>query len=325
MTNPLRVAQQMPVVSTEKKTEPNTDRPAPLTPKLAMYHQQVLQTKKSIYMDYPSHVHMETLAVCTAACNFCPYPTIERKGTRMDDELIDKIISDLKDIPSYVPFQISPFKVNEPFSDKRMLDILDKIDRELPQASITITSNASMLTLDKLKHLTQLNNLAYLWISFNDHRPEHYTKTMRLPWERTIQKLDMIHAGKIAAWFPIKVVLSRVGDGTSADQEFQAWVEDRYPLFESSVFQRGGWIGQVDAIEHLPPVPDVGCLRWFDVSITATGKVAHCCMDGQCEWPVGDVRTTHVLDVYNAPEFRQLRETKLTRKEASPCNTCTFL
>ena len=43
-------------------------------------------------------------------------------------------------------------------------------------------------------------------------------------------------------------------------------------------------------------------------------------MDGQAEWPIGDVRKQHVLEIYNSPHYRQLREKTATRAEASPCN-----
>src|SRR5688572_20298176 len=51
--------------------------------------------RTSRHMGYPYLVHLETLASCNAACGFCPYPTLERKGTRMPDDLIEKIIGDL--------------------------------------------------------------------------------------------------------------------------------------------------------------------------------------------------------------------------------------
>ena len=42
-------------------------------------------------LDFPAIVHLETQANCNASCNFCPYPSLERKGTRMSDELIAKV------------------------------------------------------------------------------------------------------------------------------------------------------------------------------------------------------------------------------------------
>jgi hypothetical protein len=36
-------------------------------------------------MDFPTEVTIETQAICNAACTFCTYPTMERKGNKMPD------------------------------------------------------------------------------------------------------------------------------------------------------------------------------------------------------------------------------------------------
>ncbi|MBX2861046.1 MAG: SPASM domain-containing protein [Vampirovibrio sp.] len=291
---------------------------------LIQYQRKVIQMRSTPYMNYPAHVHLETLALCPAACSFCPYPSLERQGAKMSDELLDKVLTELTEIPQSVPFQLSPFKVNEPFLDTRLFDILNRINRDLPHASITLTSNSTPITPEKLEALQQVKNMEYLWISTNDYRPAEYEATMKLKWSRTIERLTMIHEAMVQGKLPFRVVLSRVGDGTVEDQNFTQWVKDSFPLFSSHVFQRGGWIGQVD-VDLYAPVPNVGCARWFDLSITATGTVAHCCMDGQAKWPIGDVNTQHILEVYNHPEYRKLRESTLSRQQVEPCNTCTFL
>ena len=294
-----------------------------LTAELKQYHQGVLALRQSQYLNWPAHVHLETLAQCNAACSFCPYPVLQRQGEKMPDALIEKVLQDLTAIPRGLPFQLSPFKVNEPFLDNRLFDILGAINHKLPNASITLTTNSTPITAKKLAQLAQVKKLGYLWISVNGHREVEYEKTMVLPYKRTMERLDMIHAAKSRGELPFRVVLSRVGDGTAADTEFVAWMKQRFALFETAVFQRGGWIGQVDVPQI--DVPDVGCMRWFELSITATGVVAHCCMDGQAAYPLGDVNTQHVLDIYNAPAYRQLRERQQSRLGAAPCNQCCFL
>ena len=72
---------------------------AMLTSALHAYQRNVLQMRQSSAIDFPAHVHLETMAQCNAACNFCPYPGLERKGTVMDDALIAKVVNDLADIP----------------------------------------------------------------------------------------------------------------------------------------------------------------------------------------------------------------------------------
>jgi len=275
-------------------------------------------------MDYPVHVHLETLALCNAACNFCPSPTLDRKGTKMEYSLIEKVIEDLTEIPGHLPLQISPFKVNEPFLDTRLIDILKLINRKLPNALITLTTNAAPITQKKLLEVVAIKNIQYLWISVNHHIPSEYTKIMQIPWEKTHEKLNMIHQAKKEGLIPFTVVLSRVSDRTSADKEFCAWVTEKFPLFKFSLFHRGGWIGQVDT--DIPDVvPDIPCIRWFDISITATGTVAHCCMDGKAEWPIGNVRENSVLEIYNQEAYKNLRQNMDSRLDTSPCKTCTFL
>jgi len=289
---------------------------------LAAYQNQVEAMRKSPYLDFPAHVHLETNALCNAACNFCPYPTLERRGAKMPDALITKIIEDLRDIPQDLSFQLSPFKVNEPFLDTRLFSILAQINQRLPNASLTLTTNASAITEKQLARLGGVRNLVYLWISMNDHREAEYEATMKLPYRRTIERMRMIHAARATNRLRLRIVLSRVGDGTSGDIDFVRWVQREFPLFEASVFQRGNWLSQV----HTPtsPAPRVGCVRWFDLSITATGIVAHCCMDGAAKYPIGDVSRQHVLEVYNAPAYRRLREHTARRQDTEPCNRCSF-
>lgn len=286
------------------------------------YEAGINKLRSSPYMDYPFHVHIETMALCNAACVFCPYPKLERQKAVMPDELVEKIIDDLTAIPSNLPIQISPFKVNEPFLDSRLIAILRRINEKLPNGQIALTTNASPLTEKKLEQLKSIENIVYLWISFNDHRPEHYERTMSLSFERTMERLRTLHDKAERGEVRMPVVLSRVGDVSVVDQEFRVWVQEVFPCFQSAIMPRGGWIGQVDTT--IGRVPDIGCIRWFDVSITATGVVAHCCMDGQAKWPIGDVTKQHVLEVYNSPKYRKLRARTRSRLDVAPCNRCTF-
>jgi MoaA/NifB/PqqE/SkfB family radical SAM enzyme len=110
-------------------------------------------------MDFPAHVHFETFAKCNAHCVFCPSAKLVRSGTRMPSELIEKFVGDLQAIPVDLPFRISPFKVNEPFLDSRLFDILDPINQALPNAEITLTTKAAALTDAKLAQLATVRNI----------------------------------------------------------------------------------------------------------------------------------------------------------------------
>jgi radical SAM protein with 4Fe4S-binding SPASM domain len=292
-----------------------------ITP-IQQYDAEIAAKRHTAHMQYPAQVHIETIARCNATCDFCPYPTLERKGTLMDDDLIQKVLNDLSDIPDDVSVHIWPFKIGEPFLDTRIFDILNAINEKLTNATISLASNATPITEKTLQSLARIHNIKELWLSVNDHRKAEYERIMGLPYRKTIDRLDMIHDALTQGQLGCPVTLSRVGDGTAADKAFQDWSSQQYPAFRCAVGPRGTWLGQVET--PVGEVPPVGCNRWFELSITATGEVAHCCMDGQAAWPIGNVRDQHVLEVYNAPDYRRLRERTVSRLHVEPCCQCTF-
>lgn len=287
------------------------------------YQRTVDALRESRYMDYPREVAIETMAVCNAACVFCPYPDLARKGEKMPDALVDKILRDLEDIPRDLPFSISPFKVNDPLLDVRIFDIMERCNERLPGASLRLFTNGSPLTERHLQRIGSIRNFEHLWVSLNHHDPQRYEAVMKLPWQRTIEKLDMVHARKAAGKFAPKVIVSRVGDGSADDAAFLDLVRTRYPLFKRAMVAQSEWLGQVEGLLGSSRLHPVGCARWYELSITATGKVAFCCMDGKAEYAIGEAASTHVLDIYNSPGYRMYRERFATRRDGAPCRACT--
>lgn len=283
-----------------------------------------MKSQRMFYLDWPLEVSVETLALCNARCTFCPYPTLDRKGVRMTDAMIDRIITELKDHPW--PFIFSPFKVNEPFLDKRLLPICRKVEAQLPNATIRLFSNGSALTDTNIEGVAGLTRVAHLWVSLNDHRADQYEKTMGLPFDRTAKNLDYLHEEVEAGRFPHDVVVSRVRDCNAelseADSGFDAYVKARWPRFTPFLIKRDGWLGFTDPVSK--EVPDAGCSRWYELSITATGKVALCCMDGAGEHAIGDINESSLFEIYNGRDYRNRRVFELSRKSVNPCNRCTY-
>lgn len=278
------------------------------------------------YLDYPAIVHLETLAVCNAACTFCPYPTIERKGTKMPDSLIQKVIEDLTAMPRGQPFQFAPYKLSDPFIEPRLFDIIELACAKLPAVSISLITNGSALTERKIDRLKSVKSIAYLNISLNFDNAEEYEETMKIPFERTLSRLDALHRRKAARELDFMIRLTRVSHDKSTDHGFLHWTRNRYPAFEVAILPRNDWLGEVVTENAQSLVPDVPCHRWFDLSITATGVVAMCCMDGKAQYPKGDVNHQHALDIYNQPWLRELRQKAVSRRGAgSPCDRCTYL
>lgn len=278
----------------------------------------MLEEMRASFLDYPIEVSIETLALCNARCTFCPYPTLERKGTRMDDETLDRLVEEM--VSWQRPMYFSPFKVNEPLLDKRTIPLCERLNREAPDVVLRIFTNGAALTPKNIEQISNLKKVAHLWVSLNSHIPEEYERVMGLNFEQTAKRLDYLHSVQ----FPHNVVLSAVGYPNEA---FRRYCFDRWPNFESVAIKRDSWLGYVDAQNEV--VPDTPCSRWFELSIMADGRVAHCCMHSgeDRRYDIGDVKTQTMREVYNAPRWRERREKMVSRRtldERSPCARCSY-
>ena len=269
---------------------------------------------------YTSHLHqpleigLETIALCNAACTFCPYPTLERKGEKMTDELLYKLIAEMSTFE--VPFFFCPFKVNEPFLDKRFYDICRLVEMET-MANFRIYTNGAALTQRRIDEIASLRTVAQLNVSLNSHIPEEYEMLMKMPFERTARRLDNLHNQD----FPHRVFLS---SHTLNRYEFKKYCYDRWPKFKSQVVNKTSWLGFLD-MESEYIVPDKPCERWWELSIMSNGIVSLCCQDGEGKFPIGDVNKQTMLEVYNAPILREQREKMLSRRSVPVCKTCDYI
>lgn len=273
------------------------------------------------YLDQPNEVSIETQSLCNARCTFCPYPTLERIGNRMSDELLSKLMDEFATFQT--PFYFSPFKVNEPLLDKRLIPLCEKFNEVAPKSAIRLFTNGSALTDKHISEIAGLKRIAHLWISLNEHEESAYERVMGLDFAITTKRLDSLHREVVAVRFRHPVVVSRVG----LDDEFVAYVRDRWPRFKPAIIKKDAWIDYTEADRW--EVPNSACVRWWELNVTSDGKVRHCCMDDghTDQWTIGDLNKQTMLEVYNSPFWRERREQLLSRKaldERSPCARCTY-
>ena len=297
-------------------------------------HKNFLKRKK-LYQKYPEMVQIETLAACNAACTFCPYPVMDRKGDKMSDELFAKIVEDLKEIPSDHKFTISLNHINEPLADSRWSSFLALLESQLPNAMVTIISNGYLLNEKNINKLKAFSNVESIQVSLNEIDEEAHNSTMKMKgkFNKILGNLDYIHKLRSSNEINFKVFLRRVGDYSSQDKAFIDYCSERWPVFSAASRGLKDFLGQVDSGHEGKPieqilnarVPITGCTQWFHLVISASGKVAACCFDGEVKWPSGDVSNSSVLDIYSSQYLKSLRDEKLTRLEAEdPCSSCTI-
>jgi pyruvate-formate lyase-activating enzyme len=281
------------------------------------------------YMDYPRHVHIETVGMCNARCSFCPNGVMARRGKKMSDALFHQIVSDLRQIPSQIPFDISPFKVNEPLLDAQIFERMRYLTEQLPNAVLTFTSNFSLANEEAIERLSEIPRIDGLWVSLNSLEPEEYQQWMGLPLERTVRNVCHLLEVNRRKPFVSQIALGRVADDSEGDVRFVHAVRREFAEFESgreyqiAFLRRGQWMGH--AKSSFTSFDALPCQRWFELSITCTGEVAFCCMDGLCRHPLGNVKEQSVLDVYNDPAYKEVRSHCPARCYVDPCVGCSFL
>lgn len=275
-------------------------------------------------MHQPREVSIETLALCNAACTFCPYPTLTRHGAKLDDSTLLHLIEQMRHWVE--PFIISPFKVNEPFLDKRLLTFCRWVAEDLPRARLRIFSNGSRFTQENTKELLELDNVEHIWVSLNETNEIRYKQLMQLNFNHVADKVDILHK----EWSKKRnrrVLLSRVSEVDAKldyqrQQEFETYCNQRWPGFFTFHIKRDGWIGYTDPSTNT--IPNTPCARWWELSICATGDAALCCMDGTAEYKIGNVHDSSLLDIYNKQSMLEKRMGKADRQDVEPCKRCTY-
>jgi sulfatase maturation enzyme AslB (radical SAM superfamily) len=260
-------------------------------------------------LDYPHGIHIETTGRCNAHCKYCPHDKSPRKNMDMSDKLFNKIVRELKVLP---PVTVSMMKLGEPFLDPKICERLQAVD-QLDNIAIEIHTNLSILTPEILETLTQMKNLRQIWVSMNWMDKDTYHEQMGLSFENTISNIRKLYSVGLAA----KIVIGRVNN----DPKWHQWVVETFPHVNLiGTLRQGSWCGHVEAENILPH--RIVCPRLYDISICCDGKVALCCMDGLCEYELGDVNTQTMLEVFNSEKAKKYRTTP--RAQIEPCKDCSF-
>ncbi len=261
--------------------------------------------------EYPEHVHIETTGYCNSHCRFCPHSRSTRRNKHMETVLFDKILRELEEIPG--AFLVSPFKLGEPLLDPLICSRLLQINEQLPRASIKIHTNLNYLPPGFIDTLKQLDHLAIIWVSLNCMTVQDYRDETGLNLPKTLANLQTL----IDSGLSKKIVVGRVLSNASEDQQWATWIAYKSPGVRVKGLPRASWCSNISTTNR--DRPKGPCALTHELSICCDGRVALCCMDGLCEYPLGDVTKDNCIDVYNGPKAKAMRTMKRRKK---PCSSC---
>jgi radical SAM protein with 4Fe4S-binding SPASM domain len=232
-------------------------------------------------------VEIEINSHCNRACSYCPNSVAERieKG-EMDPELYSCIIDQLVDIR--FDGKIAYEFYNEPLLAKNFDRFLVEARTKLPQTTIELYTNGTLLTLKRFRSLLELG--------INRFVVTKHEGIKNFAFDKTFAQL------------------------TESEKELVLYRGHEDVIMTN----RGGCVtAGPSSIPALTPcyIPEMS------VTITLLGNVLPCFEDFNQKLAMGNVKEKHLWDIWNTNKYRQFREDlrRGLRHKHSPCNTCNRL
>jgi len=242
----------------------------------------------------PILVHIETINRCNATCSFCPANINDEKRpySKMDYELFMKIINDLADI-NYRGI-VCFFLNNEPFMDNRIPDMVKVARDKLPNATLTIYTNGTLLTKEKLNSIAGYVN--HLRINNYNHKYE-LTESSKMIYEHV--KQNEVHFKNT------KVV-----------------IELRYS--GEYLSNRAG--SAPNKAESAKVMSSECILPFTDISIFPDGTIGLCSSDVHEKTNLGNVKEKHILEIFHDKKFKDVRKMIYPNRSGIDfCKNCDFM
>ena len=253
-------------------------------------------------------VQIEVTNLCNSKCVFCLHSKLKKFGT-MSDELFNKILTDLKEIPSID--LIVPMLLGEPFCDRKFIQKLKLINQILPEKNIAFFTNGSLLTKKKIKEIAKIKNLR-VFFSLNGARAETRKRLMGLDDYAHVVEMINLYA-KTGRPYEITFVKNpdvSEGEVLEFKKRYANNIVIGYKNFSGDNFEAG---------------PQSYCTRAIkEMTIMWDGRVNLCCMDAFGKVIFGDVNKQSVKEVWESPERQRYSEAHKNGEYLDGiCSNCT--
>ncbi|MFN3201867.1 MAG: radical SAM protein [Bradymonadia bacterium] len=277
----------------------------------------------------PFRLWVEPTSHCNIACQMCPTPDFTRdmKGY-MSMEVFRHIVD-----------QVSPF-LNEIYLFHRGESLLNpNISDMVAYAkaagmSTKINTNVTLLTEKRAQALLDAG-LDLISFSVDGYNKEVYEKIRRkAKWDKVLPNarrfLEMREEGGYKTLAQMEVLEFR--HLFESDAAFEEAQKDFWAYFEPYEWDKqirrdlhnvGGNVDLDvnDGYTREKEVYQPCSYPWYALAILWNGKVHPCPRDFMGKMPIGDVRTEHILDIWNGDRMRQIRD-GVIRKDFADQEVC---
>jgi radical SAM protein with 4Fe4S-binding SPASM domain len=263
---------------------------------------------------FPKNIQIETTILCIGNCTYCPQKQIKRRPFFMPDDMIHKIIDDSRG--EGVIFR--PFLQNEPFTDKRMPEIIRYIKKD-PTASVEINTNAGLLNRELSEALIDAG-MDCIRFSIDGFSQETFNASGKgTEYDKVKENVIMfLELAKKKA--PSMQTYVRMVDMDINKHEQNEYIDfwSRYTHAQIVPLYSWPWMGQTGCIPR--PCPKIRDEMFFCVD----GNAVLCCWDFDERAIIGNISDASVGEIWNGEKNRSYREllSQSKREEITLCSRC---
>lgn len=288
-------------------------------------------------------VQIQTTSVCTGKCIMCPYMESWHKSNPgyMTDIVFDKILEEISDFSIK---KICPYLENEPLADHKIFERISKIRKKFPETVIEISTNASLLTKDKIKKLLDVlcEGPHDLWLSFHGVDKRTYEGIMGLSFEKNFFNIINLLRESKGRNLNLRIRGAGLGRESTLNHQY-SFDQDTYKSFWESIFniynlKRKNFFPKIDCftyhdragsikrnsihLNHIvrPSLENFNCVRLKEwLHFLYTGELILCCMDYHRETVFGDIRNQNLTEIFKGLRYENLGSS-VTGLIESSCN-----
>lgn len=292
--------------------------------------------KKIKKYTYPHEINIETISYCNARCIICPAPDLmkELPQGEMSDDLFSKIIDE--SCKYHVLMLYMNFS-NEPLLDKKLIVRLRYAKEKMPNTRIQLSTNASLLTPDKVNDLLKYVDI-FSFSVFGCTRQEYEKMMPGLDYETTMNNIfyffnykRKVGCEKIAV---VKQIFSqdfmfRRDVRQQIKQMHEYWRGKGIPWIYHLFFSRAHNVKKF-SYNHRQKTTLRGC--WADdfplerMNIKFNGDAVLCCMDFREEVILGNAAREDIYEIWNSKDYDDVRNRIYLNKGKNDssfiCNRC---
>lgn len=249
------------------------------------------------YKNTPDCIQIETNILCNAKCDFCTQRQVKRRPFAMEDLVWKKIIDDTRGLA----ITYRPFLLNEPFTDKRMLDICRYIKQD-KTAKIEFNTNAELLTPQITDSLLEIGveTMRFSIDAFYEDKYQERRKGLNF---KTVIDNTEYFCTKAKRYKTHTEARMIAFPGTEEEQKLfiKKWESFAEKVTITSLY-RYPWEGQEEVV-HKP------CLKIRnEMFFYVDGRATLCCWDTSERAIIGDIKEQKVIDIWNGEKLKQYRD-----------------